>query len=159
MKTKIPRLSSPVAFLVAHLSGNRVSPWYLFTRVKRGRTVHRPAFQHREDGGRGGLMEVGAFDFQRALDIGVVEVAHERLGLGSRLDRLEDIAEGTRVKVRVVPLGRAALVVWQQRYEAQERAKNEKRQARNLVPLNRTQLSSSNFGKHVVTPPKVGGGK
>ncbi len=122
----IPRISHPAAALVSQLSGHRVSPWYIFTRCKRGKIHHRPAYSHREDGGKGATFEVPAYDFHRALSLGVVEVREwEALAVpGESVEEaLADLKDGDRVHVRVTPLGRAAHVVWEQRHKAnQERA-------------------------------------
>jgi hypothetical protein len=101
---KPPRVSRAVASLIHLLSSHRTSPWYQFQRVKRGRVNHRPAWAQGL-GGRSGVYEIPEWDFKRALSLGVVEA------IGATANEVEQLPVGTRIKVRVTDLGRAALVV------------------------------------------------
>ncbi len=125
MKALVPRISSPVRHLLGSLTEHSSSPWYLWTKVKRGERNHRPAWTHRDEGGRGGTWEVPDYDFHRAVVLGVVDVSGLPARSGLRIHPLDFQALdfGTRVRVRATPLGRAALVVYDHRNAtARERA-------------------------------------
>lgn len=122
---KVPRMSYPVTSLVSLLSAHRVSPWYYFTRIKRGRFNHRPAWAHRTDGGRGGVFEIAEVDFHRALAIGVVD-ARDAANLGKTFlgpSDIEGSEVGRRIQLRVTDLGRAALVAAEAKETARAEAK------------------------------------
>jgi hypothetical protein len=156
VKAKIPRISSPVRHLLAALAGNTSSPWYHWTKVRRGVRNHRPAWVYRDEGGKGAGWEVPDYDFHRALVLKVVEVVPTRDKGCFGIEPLDfgALPEGSRVRVRVTTLGRSAIVVHDNRDAMLREAKEEKRRANARRPLLMGTMTT--LGKHVVSPPKVG---